>query len=93
MLEVNGNSVFKLKPSASVRSITGDAFFILDSDYGKQYNLTEMEYEILNLISGGRTFSEIVRHISLNYNADAVQIESDLREYYVSLFEAGLICQ
>lgn len=91
MLEININDKFKLKDSVSVRNILGETFFMLDSETGKQYNLNEMEYEIIEMISKGMTFSETVENITLNYNAPKEQITDDLKEYFVSLIEAGLI--
>lgn len=91
MLEININDKFKLKDSVSVRNILGETFFMLDSETGKQYNLNEMEYEIIEMISKGMTFSETVENITLNYDAPKEQITDDLKEYFVSLIEAGLI--
>ena len=91
MLEVNNNDRFKLKNSVSIRNILGETFFMLDSETGKQYNLSEMEYEIIEMISKGMSFSETVENITLNYNAPKEQIKNDLKEYFISLVEEGLI--
>lgn len=91
MLEITKMSVYILKESATVRNILGETFFILDSESGKQYNLTEMEYEIIDYISKGIAFGEIVDKLAKDYNASSNQIEEDLKEYITSLCEEGLI--
>ena len=93
MLEVKNSSVFKIKSTASVRNILGETFFILDSETGKQYNLTEMEYDIVDMISKGLEFGAVVDKIVSEYNATEDQIEADLKEYYISLFDEGLILE
>ena len=92
MLELREYSVFEMKKNAAVRNILGETFFILDSESGKQYNLSEMEYEIVDMIKKGYKFGETVDKIASEYNAEKEQISEDLREYVTSLYEAGLIC-
>lgn len=92
MLEIREYSVFEMKKNAAVRNILGETFFILDSESGKQYNLSEMEYEIVDMIKKGYKFGETVDKIASEYNAEKEQISEDLREYVTSLYEAGLIC-
>ena len=91
MLEIREDSVFEMKKNATVRNILGETFFILDSESGKQYNLSEMEYEIVDMITKGYKFEETVDKIASEYNAEKEQIAEDLREYVTSLCEAGLI--
>ena len=91
MLEIVNDSTFKLKKTVTVRNILNETFFLLDSDTGKQYNLSEMEYEILNQISQGDSFKSVVNKVSSVYDAPLVQIEKDLREYYIALLNEGII--
>lgn len=91
MLEIREDSVFEMKKNATVRNILGETFFILDSESGKQYNLSEMEYEIVDMITKGYKFGETVDKIASEYNAEKEQIVEDLKEYVASLYEAGLI--
>lgn len=91
MLEITKESIYKIKNSVTVKNILGETFFILDSESGKQYNLSEMEYEIIDCISKGVTFGEIVDNLAKEYNASIEQIEEDLKEYVASLLEEGLI--
>lgn len=91
MLEVTSDSKFKIKDTVSVKNILNETFFILDSATGKQYDLTEMEFEIVDSIANGITFGEIVDKIATEYSMSTKQIEDDLTEYFTSLFEAGLI--
>lgn len=91
MLEIREDSVFEMKKNAAVRNILGETFFILDSESGKQYNLSELEYEIVDMITKGYKFGETVDKIASEYNAEKEQISDDLREYVNSLYEAGLI--
>lgn len=91
MLEITKESIYKIKNSVTVKNILGETFFILDSESGKQYNLSEMEYEIIDCISKGVVFGEIVDNLAKEYNASIEQIEEDLKEYVASLLEEGLI--
>lgn len=91
MLEVTSDSTFKIKDTVSVKNILNESFFILDSATGKQYDLTEMEFEIVDSIAKGITFGEIVNKISTEYSMPTKQIENDLTEYFISLLEARLI--
>lgn len=50
-----------------------------------------MEYEIVDMITKGYKFDEIVDKIASEYNAEKEQISADLTEYVISLYEAGLI--
>ena len=91
MLEIRKDIIFEMKKNTSVRNILGETFFILDSESGKQFNLSEMEYEIVDMITKGYKFDEIVDKIASEYNAEKEQISADLTEYVISLYEAGLI--
>ena len=91
MLAIAQTQIFEIKSTVTVKNILDETFFMLDCETGKQYNLTDMEYEIVNSIKLGKTFGDIVGEISAQYDADTIQIESDLREYFTALFEAGLI--
>lgn len=91
MLEIKEDSIFEMKKNASVRNILSETFFILDSESGKQYNLSEMEYEIVDMITKGYKFDETVDKIASEYNAEKEQISADLAEYVTSLYEVGLI--
>lgn len=92
MLEIRDDIVFEMKKNASVRNILGETFFILDSKSGKQYNLSKMEYEIVDMITKGYKFGKIVDKIASEYNAEKELVSKDLREYAISLYEAGLTC-
>lgn len=91
MLEIREDNTFEMKKNAAVRNILGATFFILDSESGKQYNLSEMEYEIVDMITKGYKFGETVDKIASEYNAEKEQISEDLIEYVTSLYKAGLI--
>ena len=91
MLEIKDDSVYKLSDTVTVKNILGEAFFALDSKTGKQFNLTEMEYDILMFINQGISFGEIVSKIADEYDASLGDIERDLKEYFISLLDEGLI--
>lgn len=91
MLEIKNDSVYKLSDTLTVKNILGEAFFVLDSKTGKQFNLTEMEYDILMFINQGVSFGEIVSKIADEYDASLCYIERDLKEYFISLLDEGLI--
>ena len=60
---------------------------------GKQYDLTEMEYDIVSLIDSGAVFTEVVAQIASEYSAPMEQITADLEEYFASLLNAGIIIE
>ena len=91
MLEITNESIYKVRKSLAIKNILNETFFILDSDTGKQYNLTEMEYEIMDCISKGMNFGNIIDILGNEYNASYKQIQDDLKEYITSLIEEGLI--
>lgn len=91
MLEIRENNIFEINKNVSLKNINGEVYFILNSDSGKQYNLTEMEYEIVDMLAKGCTTCEIVDNIASKYNEKKEQIIIDLTEYIDSLLEAGLI--
>lgn len=93
MLEVNKEKVYKLKNSVTLKNILNEVFFILDSETGTQYDLTEMEYEIVSLIASGAVFAEVAAQIASEYSASMEQILIDLEEYYTSLLDAGIIME
>lgn len=93
MLEVSKEKKYKLKDSVTLKNILNEVFFILDSETGTQYDLTEMEYEIVSLIAAGLVFPEIAAQITSQYSASISQISIDLEEYYTSLLDAGIIVE
>ncbi len=50
MLEINKARAYQLSGTVTLKNILNEAYFILDSATGKQYDLTEMEYDIVSLI-------------------------------------------
>lgn len=91
MLEINNSTVFKLKTTVLIKNISEKNIFLLDSDTGKQYNLTDLEYDIITMISKGLAFGDIVLTIASNYNETIGIVEKDIRDYCTSLFKANLI--
>ena len=91
MLEINEQTMFSLSPNATLKSVLGKIFFLLDKKNGKQYNLTEMEYELLTMVRERSRFKEIKEALCREYDGEANQIDSDVREYMQSLFEHELI--
>lgn len=64
---------------------------MLDSSTGMQYNLTEMEYDILKLISNGKNIKEINNDIIENYDVDTDESMEDLMDYIKSLCKENII--
>ena len=91
MLEINNDNIFTIKNTVSIKNMLNKSFFILDSDTGKQYNLTEVEYDIIILISKLLPFGKIVDIISSEYNVSKEQIKTDLVDYFNSLLNEGII--
>lgn len=93
MLEINKSQAYQLSGTVTLKNILNEAYFILDSATGKQYDLTEMEYEIVSLIDSGAVFAEVVARIVSEYSAPMEQITADLEEYFASLLNAGIIVE
>lgn len=91
MLEVN--KVYRLSETVTIKNILNETFFLLDSNSGKQYNLTEMEFEIVNMLMGGKSIKEIQMYLLSKYDAGEKQIENDLMEYICDLISANLISE
>ncbi len=93
MLEINKARAYQLSGTVTLKNILNEAYFILDSATGKQYDLTEMEYDIVSLIDSGAVFTEVVAQIASEYSAPMEQITADLEEYFASLLNAGIIIE
>ena len=93
MLEIHKARAYQLSGTVTLKNILNEAYFILDSATGKQYDLTEMEYDIVSLIDSGAVFTEVVAQIASEYSAPMEQITADLEEYFASLLNAGIIIE
>ena len=91
MLEINESSIFKLKSSLTIKDILDESFFILDSETGKQYDLTEMEYKIITLLSEKTKFIDIVNIIAKEYDEKIDIIKTDLKKYIEEMINEGLL--
>ena len=91
MLVINDESLFKINTGVSVCNVRNKAYFILDTRTGSQYDLTEMEYLILNEMARGMSVHEIAIDLKRTYNAPEKEIEEDLKNYAEQLLKNGLI--
>ena len=91
MLVIDDDSVFRVNDSVIIRNVKNRVYFMLDSRTGSQYDLTEMEYEILDALSGRKSLREIARALIAEYDGDAQKIQDDLRHYVEQLLSGGLI--
>lgn len=91
MLEIKDITTFSLKSSLTLKNILGETYFLLDSETGKQYDLTELEYQIVYLISKSAKFIDIVNEIANEYDEQKNIIKQDVREYIEEMVNAGLI--
>ena len=91
MLEINESSIFKLKSSLTIKDILDESFFILDSETGKQYDLTEMEYKIITLLSEKTKFIDIVNIIAKEYDEKIDIIKTELKKYIEEMINEGLL--
>ena len=91
MLVIDDDSVFQVNEGVAIRNVKNRVYFMLDSRTGSQYDLTEMEYEILDALSGHKSLREIVDTLIAEYDGDAQEIRDDLRRYTEQLLSGGLI--
>lgn len=91
MLEINGDSTFKMKSNISLKNIKGEIFFAFDCENGSQYNLNDIEFLILELISANTPFEKIVAKICSEYECDIDTATSDLKDFITELIENKLI--
>ena len=91
MLEIKKESIFALPQSVSIRSIRNEVFFLFDAEHGKQYDLTEMEYTLIDRLKKGHRYGDILVEIQKTYDADPDTISNDLEEYLETLVSHGLL--
>ncbi len=91
MLQITENTIFSISPNVTIKNILGKTFFMLDKNSGKQYDLTELEYDILNMMQKQYSFVKIKEIICKEYDIAFKQAETDIKEYVESLYENRLI--
>lgn len=92
MLEVNNNTEFLFKNKVIIKNISDEVFFMLDSTTGKQYDLTEMEYEILCKIDKESSFETIIKWIQEEYtDINEAEIIRDIKEYLSELIQNEIV--
>ncbi len=91
MLEIKDETKMELKKTASLVNAQEKAFFLLDSETGNQYNLTQMEYDILMKTKEGMSFGEICNSIKAEYDVDFDELRSDLMAYFYNLVNETIL--
>jgi coenzyme PQQ synthesis protein D (PqqD) len=81
---------FRLSPDVLYRDLEGQAV-ILDLSSGLYFGLNEIGTRIWTLIGEGRSVADIVQILSHEYEADALNIERDVRELADALLSRNLI--
>jgi coenzyme PQQ synthesis protein D (PqqD) len=81
---------FRLSPDVLYRDLEGQAV-ILDLSSGLYFGLNEVGTRIWALIGEGRSVADIVQILSHEYEADASNIERDVRELADALLSRNLI--
>jgi len=81
---------FRLSPDVLYRDLEGQAV-ILDLSSGLYFGLNEVGTRIWTLIGEGRSVADIVQILSHEYEADASNIERDVRELADALLSRNLI--
>ena len=81
---------FRLSPDVLYRDLEGQAV-ILDLSSGLYFGLNEVGTRIWTLIGEGRSVADIVQILSREYEADASNIERDVRELADALLSRNLI--
>ena len=87
------NKKYTLNDKIVIKNILNETYFMLDGNSGKQYNLTEMEYEIIDMFVKGNTIGAIANRLQKEYDADNTQIEHDLLSYVRTLLAYDLLTE
>ena len=83
-----------LKPAQGVvREAFEDEVVIINLDSGTYYSLNGSGVAVWTTIEGGATLDTIVAAVASRYNAEAVRIETDVRELIDRLLAEQLVCE
>ena len=92
MLEIEDSKInFKISDNIIVKMFN-NVFFILNKANAKQYDLTQMEYEIIKGIEEKKSLNTIVEEIVKDYRTDGIEsVKQDVSDFVDELLNAGIL--
>ena len=92
MLEIeNSKTNFKISNNIIVKMFN-NVFFILNKANAKQYDLTQMEYEIIKGIEEKKSLDKIVEEIVKDYKTEGIEsVKQDVADFVDDLLNAGIL--
>lgn len=92
MLEIK-NSGTNLKISDNIIiKMFNNIFFILNKTNAKQYDLTQMEYEIIKGIEEKKSLNKIAEEIVKDYKTEGIEsVKQDISDFVDDLLNAGIL--
>ena len=94
MLEVAITTRLMLAEHAVLKNVSGyeSVYVLLDCRSGVQYDLNQMEYEILSLVQQGVDLVSVVKLVQEEYPDKQPEIiKCDIKEYIDALHSIGLV--
>lgn len=92
MLEIEDSKTnFKISDNIIVKMFN-NVFFILNKANAKQYDLTQMEYEIIKGIEEKKSLDKIAEEIVKNYKTEEIEsVKQDVSDFVDDLLNAGIL--
>lgn len=92
MLEIEDSKInFKISDNIIVKMFN-NVFFILNKANAKQYDLTQMEYEIIKGIEEKKSLDKIVEEIVKDYKTEGIEsVKQDVADFVDDLLNAGIL--
>lgn len=92
MLEIEDSKInFKISDNIIVKMFN-NVFFILNKANAKQYDLTQMEYEIIKGIEEKKSLNTIVEEIVKDYRTEGIEsVKQDVSDFVDELLNAGIL--
>ena len=92
MLEIEDSKInFKISDNIIVKMFN-NVFFILNKANAKQYDLTQMEYEIIKGIEEKKSLYTIVEEIVKDYRTEGIEsVKQDVSDFVDELLNAGIL--
>ena len=81
---------FKIKQDLSIKRIA-DEFFIFDRSQSHIHTFNETGYFFWQLIEEGLHEDDMIRRITMEYDASTAEVKKDLQEFLMKLTTRGII--
>ena len=89
-LKSGGN--LRISKNVIIKAFNKDVFFILNKANAKQYDLTQMEYEIIKGIEEKKSLNKIAEEIEKDYKTEGFEsVKQDVSDFIDDLLNAGIL--